>query len=82
MPDRFRKVVDRIMRSPTLQEPAVESPPPDRPESFGWLRRPEHDSLEGEAWELPDGAIRLLARSRPGSVARQRRARGAGVPED
>lgn len=82
MPDRFRKVVDRIMRSPTLQEPAVESPPPDRPESFGWLRRSEHDSPEGEAWELPDGAIRLLAPSRPGAGARARRGRGAGSSDD
>ena len=32
---------------------------PNDPQSHGWLRRRDLDSDDGEAWELPDGAIRL-----------------------
>lgn len=64
MPDLFRKVVDRIMRGRPEGVPQPERPS-GRPESFGWLRRPEHDTEAGDAWELPSGEIRLLRPDRP-----------------
>lgn len=81
MPDRFKKVVARIMRSSKRRVPVAESPP-DRPGSFGWLRKPEHDEPGGEAWELPDGEIRLIARSQPLAVARERGQPRAGRKDD
>ena len=81
MPDRFRKSVALIMRSSDLRKPVGESPP-DRPASFGWLRRPEHDEAEGKAWELPDGEIRLLAPSPHEALARGTRRSHSGFAED
>lgn len=32
-------------------------------ESFGWVRAPEKDILNGEAWELPNGQFRYAPKS-------------------
>ena len=29
------------------------------PESFGWQRRPEHDTATGRCYETPDGKLEL-----------------------
>ena len=63
MPQLFRGAVHRIMtgRREPVTPPAQQAP--DRPHSFGSLRRAELDRRGCEAWELPDGTIRHLARS-------------------
>ncbi len=70
MPERFNEIVRRIMADPGTPE-AQRGDRPPHPESFGWLRRPDLDEADGEAWELPDGAVRITAftegkRDRPG----------------
>lgn len=60
MPDVFRKAIDQIMRGPPPGP--VHTDAPARPESFGWLRRADHDVVGGAAWERPDGEICVLPR--------------------
>ena len=31
-----------------------------KPETFGWLRRPEYDTENGSAYEMPDGRLFLM----------------------
>lgn len=71
MPDQFRKAVRRIMTDGGATAAPVADKPPEKPESYGWLRTPEWDKAGGEAWELPDGEIRLVKR---------KRGRKSGVP--
>ena len=70
MPDTYRRSVARIVSRATRRRSAKLSPCPEMPESYGWLRRSDLDQNEGEAWELPDGEIRLtrpaLNRTRKG----------------
>lgn len=58
MPDRSEDFVRRMMDGEVVGIGTI-WPKPDRPHSFGWLRRPDLDLPQGEAWELPDGEIRL-----------------------
>ena len=34
-----------------------------KPESFGWMRRSDHDTLTGIAYERPNGTLYLFAKS-------------------
>jgi len=40
------------------------------PESFGWLRRPDLDTLDGQAWELPDGSCEMFPKGCRVTLAR------------
>lgn len=40
------------------------------PESFGWLRIPHEDILNGECWELPNGQRRFIPRGQAFCVVR------------
>lgn len=68
MPDQFTKAIRQIMADEGEAAGLAIDPGPPCPASFGWLRKPEWDRAGGEAWELPDGAIRLV---RPLDVARR-----------
>ncbi|WP_375460194.1 hypothetical protein [uncultured Enterovirga sp.] len=57
------------MRGSSAPPIMADQAPPERPDSFGWLRRPDHDAPGGEAWELPDGRIRIITRLRQGENA-------------
>ena len=39
-------------------------------ESFGWVRAPEQDILNGEAWELPNGQFRFVPKGQSFCVVR------------
>lgn len=67
MPDRFEEFVRRIMAGEDVDGGTL-WPKPDRPHSFGWLRRPDLDLPAGEAWELPHGEIRLTLPDAPEGV--------------
>ena len=56
-------------QSPKIQ-PQPEPSPGDQPnitagspESFGWQRRPDHDTPTGVAYERPDGQLQLFERA-------------------
>jgi len=38
--------------------------------SFGWVRAPEHDILNGQAWELPNGQFRFVPKGHSFCVVR------------
>ena len=58
MPNKFREELRRIAsrdREPLLTASIR------RPESYGWLRRPELDQSGLAAWECPNGELRGIA---------------------
>jgi len=42
------------------------------PESFGWQRRPDLDTPSGEAYEAPNGELRLFPKGRKPELVRIR----------
>ncbi len=62
MPQQFKKTIARIVAGATSRPGDGAPARPVAPESFGWLRRSDLDQTDREAWELPDGEIRLTGR--------------------
>ena len=68
MPDLFRAAVLDIMTGRD-EPPSRLGDAPAVPASHGWLRRPDYDRDGARGWELPDGAIRLVAVRAPPQAA-------------
>lgn len=71
VPELFRHAVERIMTDAAKREITM-GERPEEPRSHGWLRRSDLDRDGREAWELPDGAIRLTITACPAAMPRSR----------
>jgi hypothetical protein len=59
MDHQFKLTMRRILARGTRRGVAVVGECPEVPESHGWLRRSELDQPDAQAWEMPDGRLRL-----------------------
>ena len=71
MPDRYRDELREIAQG---VRPALKPAKIKDPASHGWLRRPEYDTPEMQAWERPDGTLVGLRATRA-----RRRPRASGT---